>query len=91
MDAVECVHHWIIETPSEGHTFVPGTCKKCGTTQPFRAGTEDKDKHGNPTTGGNHPLNQGTPFDKRRRSRSQVSQAASRAMERAKRMTKAER
>ena len=30
-NAVNCVHHWVIETPS-GPTS-PGTCKRCGVTR----------------------------------------------------------
>lgn len=25
-----CVHHWLIDTPSEGRDFTKGVCKKCG-------------------------------------------------------------
>ena len=34
---VDCIHHWVIETPEPGSFEVsPGMCRKCGETASFK-------------------------------------------------------
>ncbi len=41
-------HRWIIQTPHDGQTFVPGTCRHCGSVRQFRAGYVWPDERENP-------------------------------------------
>jgi hypothetical protein len=41
-ESVQCVHHWLIESPKEGGKMLAAICRRCGAERMFSASFEDQ-------------------------------------------------